>query len=349
MIGKLFESLPRELQEAYHKSPKRGSKAQLAMKIIVARHLWELGFRRVKFEKPLTLPGGEVILIDVHEEERNLYIECETLPRRSEIKKRVQRIKAADPSAKYVLALPDYMGYEGERLEDLVEVWVVCRDGRVLKPKEWVKWRKNYLLEAANPKKLALLLKYYESEREFIRYWDKVRKGTQFMFSAYMKATASIVGDESWLHGLSIRCRLDSILEFSRDLIKDVKAELLAEMVEITNRLMSLNNPYRLRLNDDGSLSVEFDFEDQVWLGEADALAYSKNTRKRAKHLKATMRELQMLSKYIKPKIQECMQTLTELSIGELCHILNRGEITIQNKKLLEKLGLNRQYIIQPR
>ena len=56
----LLNSLPQELRRAYDDSPKRGSVAQLLMKLIVAKHLWGLGFRQIAFEKPFTLPGGEV-------------------------------------------------------------------------------------------------------------------------------------------------------------------------------------------------------------------------------------------------------------------------------------------------
>lgn len=338
----LFNSLPQELRGIYNDSPKRGSIAQLLMKLIVARHLWGLGFRQIAFERSFILPSGEVVIVDVYAGEERLCIECETSPRRSDVRNRIERLRTADPIAKHVLAVPDYLGYEAGRFERLTEVWVVCRDGRVLKPKEWVEWRRNYLLEAADARKLAVLIKCYREKREFVKHERMLEKRLLLMLSGCMSAIAvSVAGYSSWLSGQPMEWSLSRITDFSESLMEDIRFELLADIVELTNRVITLTTPYRLRLKSDGVVVAETDLDALEWLGESDAPADAKNARKRAKQLKTMLMEMEMLSKTIKPKVQECLKAM-EYPIYELLEIIRKGKITINNVGLLEKLGLTK-------
>ena len=256
-------------------------------------------------------------------------MECETNPRRSDVKDRIERLHTAEPAAKYVLAVPDYLGYEAGGFERLTEVWVVCRDGRVLKPKEWVEWRKNYLLEAVNVEKLAVLLRSYRHGCELHSRWLSLRERLLLRLSGYVSAVAaSVLGDPSWLEGQPINWRLNYMTEFRESLLREIRVELLADIVELTNRVMALSTPYRLRLNDDGVLTAESDLDAMDWLGESDAPAPAENARKYAKHLKTMLTEMQMLSDVVKPKIEGLLQNM-EYPIHELLEI-GRASPTIK-------------------
>lgn len=335
LLDSLVKMLPQELRKAYSESPRENNNAHRAVEVIVARHLYDLGFRQIAFEKPLQLSDGRVTIVDVYGGEDRLCIECKTRLRRSAIIEKIEQIRLADPGAKYVIAVPDYMGYRARKFEDLAEVWVACRDGRVLKPGEWIEWRKNYLLGAVDAQKIALLLECYRDEVGLIANYEEGKRDIMSMLSGYMAAAASILGDASWLQGQPPNYRfpqIDETLEFARSLAEDIRMELLAEIVELVNRLVSLSEPYRLRLEDDGVLAVEYDLELDEWLGE-----------KPIKSKKTKDLELRMLCKNLKPKIQACMESLlkkTEENSARalLYEMLEEGKIAIHNKRLLEKL-----------
>jgi len=337
LVNKLVQMLPQELRKAFWESPKRGSEAQLAMKVIVAGHLWQQGFRQVKFEKLFTLPDGKYILVDVYGGEQNLCVECETRPIRSDIKDRIKQIKAAHPAATHVLAVPDYLGYEAQKFEDLTEVWVVSRDARVLKPKEWVEWRERYLIGDVDAERIGLLLKCYAEEAEMYACWKREKQSLLSELSSYLAALAtSATGDVSLIQGLSINWNLEHYIEGPKTMMELFRAELLYDIVELANRLLMLTTPYKLKLEDDGTLIVTEDIEAMDWLGHDDSPKISMAECRR--RFRTTIKELEKISKTIKPKIKSYIEKVDWAKL-ELINSIKKGKITIHNKRLQQTLN----------
>lgn len=139
-----------------------------------------------------------------------------------------------------------------------------------------------------------------------------------------------------------LNCNLpmvEGIIEFGKELMEEIRAELLIEVIEVVNRLLELGAPYRLKLKR-GELDVEWDPEIEEWLG-GNPLTCPGNSERCRNFYRTLRAELLMLSQRIRPEIQMHMRALLEgQALAELRETVSRGDVTIRNERLLEKLGL---------
>lgn len=271
LLERTVEALPDSLREAYEHASRKGSEAHELLRLFVAQYLWANGFRCISFEKAVNHNGQQNICVDVYEDTLNLFVECERNPDKREVNDRRQAIKNVHPSAKFVLATQDRMGWRALRLRSAAdEVWVVCRDGRVLTPVEWADERRKTLQNTLNPVEGYMNI-YMEAEEEYHKfrrlgneeevYW------MQLINQACLKTTQFHV---EWLKGIRVRGVWTKHVEEAKQRMEEAKAKIVAKVVELLNAIISLSSPYTFRLNEDGVVEVGVDWDAWQWLGWKD-------------------------------------------------------------------------------
>jgi hypothetical protein len=332
MLVELINSLPEELRKTYEASIRRSSTVQEMMKLIVAKHLWNNGFRRIAFEKPFSLPDFSMIYVDMYDADHKMCIECEFQPAKNDVITRAEQIRLADPEAKYVLAVHDTSGWKAKDFEGLAdEVWVVCRDGRVLSPDEWCEWRKSYVQKAINHEKLNLLIECYREAIEEYKDWYEKKEQTRLTALYWInKVIKAVTANAPTLNYEKFIWRFDDYLNYYVKMMQCLKTEILAETLHAVNRIVQFNLPYVLSLTPDGLLQFEIDKDLEEWLGyeypKSDDYGYIA---------KMMEKELTIIKQQANTqKNQSATENIT--AIGKLCQLIVKAQIDLHNKELSE-------------
>ena len=272
LLEKVVDSLPEKLREAYESAPKRGTEAHEVLRLLVARHLWNMGHRDISFEKAINGGQEQDAYIDIYVGENNLFVECERVVDRMKALERMQRIREAHPGSKFTVALQDRMGWLSRKLTGAAdEIWIVSIDGQVKAPWEWIEERKSLLqsLFAADGFRAQMedLVRTEEEYRRLVKleeeeklYWQTLLAKTIFKASA----------EASWLNNLKIRGAWSIYAEKTWQKLNQTRMAITRRVVELLNATLSLSSPYVLKLGDDYSLCVEVDWDRWQWLGWRD-------------------------------------------------------------------------------
>lgn len=314
----------------------------------MAKYLWDNGFRSISFEK--SVPNGhENMCIDIYEESLVLFVECERQPERKAVIERLKRLKDAYPTAKFVLATQDRVGWRALRLGQVAdEVWVVCRDGRILTPAEWAEERRRTLQSIFNDAELQGLiniysqtLEDYEKFRELSleeeTYWRQLLTQT-CLKTRHFKA--------EWLQSLAVKGVWRKHVEAAERQLQEVKNRVMGKVVELLNAILSLSSPYIMTLDGNGEITVAVDWDAWQWLGWKD---YPSKNPAAATHYRILeenlQKELKIATRNIKPKRMENkneIKSTVELrqQIKELQIMMDDVESMIQT---LLKMSKNQQ------
>ncbi|MEM3788804.1 MAG: hypothetical protein QXN95_02935 [Candidatus Bathyarchaeia archaeon] len=171
------------------------------------------------------------------------------------------------------MSTQDRMGWRALRLRGVAdEVWVVCRDGRVLTPAEWAEERRKMLKTIFNPIELGGYMNLYgEAEEEYHKFRrlldeEEVLWG-QLLNQACLK-TAEFCSE--WLKDLSVRGVWCKHVEDAKNRMEEAKTKIVAKVVELLNAIVSLSSPYTLQLGKDRIIEVGVDWDAWQWLGWKD-------------------------------------------------------------------------------
>jgi len=332
LLGEIIDSLPEELRREYL-STERGTVVQGIMKLIVARHLWSKGLRHITFERPSHLHGS-MIYIDVYASDSNICVECEFKPSRKGVIERGGEIRQAVPGAKYVLAVHDMMGWYAGKFVGLAdEVWVVCRNGLVLTPSEWVEWRKSYITEPLNIGKLTLLANCLEKSRALLEGWGEMDEKLRMDVMGWWRSLAKAALSMETIHDIPIKTPLARYIEFEKKLVEGLEGEIIGELLEVMNRLVQLTMPYTLRMKD-GALEFGIDMDLFEWLGHKD---YPADVDNYNLFLKLYKLELNVLADHMRTNWRR-LEDEDVPALAQLRQQFEKGKISITNQKLLEML-----------
>ncbi len=274
----------------------------------MAKCLWDNGFRSVSFEK--SVPNGyENMYIDIYEESLVLFVECERYPERKSVIERLKGLRDAYPTARFVLAVQDRMGWRAPGLSQAAdEVWVVCRDGRVLTPTKWAEERKRMLQSIFNDAELQGLINIYNQTLENYRrfrelsleeeaYWRQLLTQT-CLKTRHFKA--------EWLQDLAVKGVWHKYVETAERKLQQIKNRIMEKNVELFNAILSLSSPFTLKFDENGEITVEVDWDAWQWLGWKD---YPNKDPAAAAHYRVLeeniQKELKIATKGNKPKRME--------------------------------------------
>ena len=247
--------------------------------------------------------------IDIYEEKLVLFVECERQPERKAVIERLKRLKDAYPTAKFVLAIQDRMGWKALRLGQVAdEVWVVCRNGRILTPAEWAEERRRALQSIFNDAELQGLmniysqtLEDYEKFRELSleeeTYWRQLLTQT-CLKTRHFKA--------EWLQSLAIKGVWHKHVEAAEGQLQEVKNRVMGKVVELLNAILSLSSPYMMTLDGNGEIRVAVDWDAWQWLGWKDYPSKNPASVAHYRILEENIqKELKIATRNIKPKRME--------------------------------------------
>ncbi|MEM0488105.1 MAG: hypothetical protein QW707_02755 [Candidatus Bathyarchaeia archaeon] len=273
LLERAVDALPDPIREAYEAAPRKGSEAHEVLRLLVAMYLWSNGYGSISFEKCVNHNGVQNMCVDIYEDTLNLFVECERFPDKKAIADRQKAIKDVYSTAKFVLATQDRMGWRALRLRGVAdEVWVVCRDGRVLTPAEWAEERRKMLKTIFNPIELGGYMNLYgEAEEEYHKFRRLLdEEGVlwgQLLNQACLKTAEFRV---EWLKDLSVRGVWCKHVEDAKNRMEEAKTKIVAKVVELLNAIVSLSSPYTFRLSESGVIEVGVDWDAWQWLGWKD-------------------------------------------------------------------------------
>lgn len=217
------------------------------------------------------------------------------------------------------------------------EVWVVCRDNRILKPTEWVRWRTTYLQQAINPQKLVLLMKCYREALERLNYWLELREKFRLTALDWINVVAqTAMPNAPKIDHKKFSWRFDSTINYYTKMLRYLRLEIIAETVEAANRIAQLHFPYTISLDAEGTLTLKIDDDLSQWLGEDD-YPYKNNDKEAYKTIR---RELAIIAQHIHQQTKANTTKENETpAIIKLYQLIKNGQTNIiSNKKFLNEI-----------
>jgi hypothetical protein len=308
LLERIVESLPDQLRQAYEAAPRKGSEAHEILRLFVAKYLWDNGFRSISFEK--SVPNGrENMCIDIYEERLVLFVECERQPERKAVIERLKRLKDAYPTAKFVLATQDRMGWRALRLGQVAdEVWVVCRDGRILTPAEWAEERRRTLQSIFSDVELQGLMNIYNKTLEDYRKFRELSLEEETYWRQLLTQTClkTRYFQAEWLQSLAVKGVWHKHVEAAERQLQEVKNRVMGKVVELINAILSLSSPFAMKLDGNGEITVAVDWDVWQWLGWKDYPSKNPTAAAQYKILEENIqKELKIATRNIKPKRME--------------------------------------------
>ncbi|MEM0358303.1 MAG: hypothetical protein QXL77_08060 [Candidatus Bathyarchaeia archaeon] len=305
-LERIVDALPSSIKEAYENAPRKGSEPHEILRLLAVMYLWNHGYRSISFEKCVNHNGGQNMCVDIYENTLGLFVECERFPDKKAIADRQRAIKDVYPTAKFVIATQDRMGWRALRLQGVAdEVWIVCRDGRVLTPTEWVEERRKTLKSIFNPIELGSYVSVYEEAEEEYRKFkrladEKEAFWRQILGQACLK-TAQFHAE--WLNDLNIKGAWFKHVEAASKRMEEAKTKIIAKVVELLNAIFSLSSPYTLKLSESYIIEVCVDWDAWQWLGWKDHPSKSPAASAQYRILEKNLqRELKIATGNIKPE-----------------------------------------------
>jgi hypothetical protein len=351
LLERVVESLPDQLREAYKAAPRKSSQAHEILRLFIAKYLWDNGFRGISFE--WSVPnGGENMCIDIHEEGLVLFVECERRPERKAVAERLRRLRDIYPTAKFVLATQDRMGWRALRLGQVAdEVWVVDRSGRVLTPAEWAEERRRLLQSIFNDSELQGLLNIYRQTLESYEKFRELCMEEEIYWRQLLTQTCLKTRhfQAEWLQGLTIKGVWRKHLEAAEKQLQDVKKRIMGKIVELLNAILSLSSPYTTSLNENGEITVAVDCDAWQWLGWKDYPSKNLAAALQYRILEENLqKELKIATRNIKPKSVENKNEIKRKV--ELRQQIKELQTTIDEMKstILTLLEMNKRPIQKP-
>ncbi|MEM2281856.1 MAG: hypothetical protein QXZ68_07760 [Candidatus Bathyarchaeia archaeon] len=353
LLESILETLPAPLKEAYDAAPRKNSTAHEILRLLVAKYLWENGYRKISFETSVNCCHGENIYVDVHEKTLGLFIECERNPDRKAINDRRKTITNVYPTAKFVLATQDRMGWKALKLAGLAdEVWVVCRDGRVFTPTEWVEERCKTLKAIFNPAELGDYISVYEEAEEEYRKFKRLADEEEAFWRQILDQTCLRTAEfrMEWLKNLRIRGAWSRYAEAAEKRMEEAKNKIIAKVVELLNAVLSLSSPYTLKLCNDYVIEVGVDWDAWQWLGWKDHPSKSPAASAQYRILEKNLqRELKIATGNIKPEKHKQVDSKAEIKwIIEYKHTFKELRKDIEEIKKMIPLLAQRLQPPQP-
>lgn len=269
LLQRIVEALPENLKEAYASASRKGSEAHEILRLLAAQHLWKNGFRDISFEKTVNGYNGQNMCVDIYEGSQGLFIECERHPDREDVLKRRQRIRGAHPYAKFILATQDRMGWKAKRLLDAAdEVWVVSKDGQVKTPQAWVEERKRQLQSIINVVEMQGLINAYKKAEEEYRKLVKLEEEEEVYWQLQLTGASLKLfkGETELQKDLKIKGVWSKYTEKAKQEMREIRQKIIEKLVELLNATLSLSSPYKVRLIDEHTLTIDVDWDAWQWL-----------------------------------------------------------------------------------
>ncbi|MBC7129719.1 hypothetical protein H5T51_00675 [Candidatus Bathyarchaeota archaeon] len=268
----LVESLPEGLRNQFKEDvAPLYSSTKCWVIAAVAKHLVAQGCNAITFRKALATPGDRKFYVDIYCGDRNLYIICldGDAPW---LFNRLDAIRRIDMQAKVVVAAQDWLAWA---LTDMSikadEVWVVSREGLVLRLMEWIEKRRQLLVDSAlnTASKLEELWHHFNEVKE--NYESTRRAGqdlcnnicgllVQLTQALGMKSVELVANREyqtekmDLLNGLWAEMRI-------------TKNEMLKAILNLANKLLAVYTPYVLSITEKGGVYVYRDPSVEQWIG----------------------------------------------------------------------------------
>lgn len=330
IVEKLEEKLPKELRLKWRGARHDDSDLHRAMKLIVALHLLNIGHHNIEFEYYVKGDDG-FYYVDVCDLDGKAFIECIRESEPSALKSKYMALKKVKPDFKVIAAVRDVMSWEADKYANACDdVWVLRIDGTVLNYRDWPNWRIQYLLEPLNPAKIEFLSKIYRYAFCLNKTYasDRARQIREFKEAFRFVLRELGVSSKLMVSLMDKRLRVDRdpLIEGSYDLIREVKREIVASLVELFNRLMEISKPYKIGLMEDGSIKLEFDCDVDTWLGNEFNTDNEEKIRERGwRNLKI---EVNLLKEYF-PIIDPLEETQA------LSEELKKVTEEVENKKIV--------------
>ena len=350
-LNRFINLLPNELKRAFYASPRCYPPGRImlgattcvheAMKAIVAKHLWNRGLRSITFEKPLNLPGGELIYIDVYEESSRIAVECIFKARLSDLREKAFKIRQADPNARIIAAIHDTRGWDAGRFLNLAhEVWVVCRDGQVLSAPEWADKRKMILKGAVEAERITLLLKCYlevldylnECNYEKMSSYQETLRWINMFVNALLPSAPKIEVEYDRFADKTY----DKNINYYTKILGYLKQEILAEIIGAINVIVGFYTAQALSLDENGVLHYNSDPNLMDWLGVSDDVEDSPE-----EVLRKVKVELGIVAEQLKRHASETGQSVKrqQFSLVKLYNLVAGGrKDIIRNRRFLEEI-----------
>ncbi|MEM3766585.1 MAG: hypothetical protein QXU46_06125 [Candidatus Bathyarchaeia archaeon] len=308
LLESIIETMPAPLKEAYDAVPRKNSAAHEILRLHVAKYLWNNGYRDISFETSVNCGYGESICVDIHERTLGLFVECERNPDKKAVSNRRRAIMDVYPTAKFVLATQDRMGWKALKLAGVAdEVWVVCRDGRVLTPTEWAEERSKTLKSILNSVELEGYMNFYRQAEEDYQKFKRLSSEEDLYWRQILTLACMNVSQfqAEWLNSVSIRGVWDKHIEDARKRMEEAKTKIISKVIELLDAILALSSPYRIRLLDNATITIEVDWNAWQWLGWKDYPAKEPEAALQYQILEENLKkELKIATKDLKQKLK---------------------------------------------
>ncbi|MDW8022785.1 MAG: hypothetical protein RMJ15_03465 [Nitrososphaerota archaeon] len=344
-LERVAETLPTPLKEAYDSAPRKSSDAHEILRLLVSKYLWDNGYRSISFETSINCGCEENMCIDIHERTLGLFIECERNPERKAISDRRRAVMDVYPTAKFVLATQDRMGWRALKLTDVAdEVWVVCRDGRVLTPTEWAEERCKTLKSIFNRVELEGYLNLYRrADEDYHRI--RMLSGEEELFWRQILTNACMKTSQfqaDWLKDINVKGVWSKQLENARKRMEEAKFKIIVKVVELLNAILALSSPYIVKFTEDAALTVEVDWDAWQWLGWRDYPRKEPEAATQYQILEENLqRELKIATKNVNKRLKgTCYPLKQKIERDQIIEELKKEVAEIKNALplLVEKL-----------
>lgn len=319
------KKLPPPLRAKYLRKKRSTSRLQEVMEIIVALYLWQIGHRQIEFEYYID-GGGHAMYPDVCDLDGKIIVECVKEADVKDIAERYNMLKAARPDYKIVIAVRDVNGWwAGKYLNACDDIWVLRMNGDVIAFKDWPSWRIHYLLEPLNREKLELLNALYEwAVNEYEHLLSLKERDIRVVTAIISYVLESIdlprsllikPGQDKFKSDDGVR------IETLKKFVEGVRREMLRSLIELINRLMEIAQPYRLELLPDNSISIKFNSDMNLWLGNE----FTTNDKLGWKNLE---KEVEILQQHLPKKGVNKIAELARRA-GEIAEEALNGKVKI--------------------
>ncbi|MEM1530371.1 MAG: hypothetical protein QXI05_02400 [Candidatus Bathyarchaeia archaeon] len=337
LIEKLEKKLPEKLRLKWREARYDDSDLHRAMKLIVAFHLLSIGHNNIEFEYCVE-DGGKLYYVDVCDLDGKAFIECVRESEPSAIRSKYTVLKRVKPDFKVIVAIRDVMGWEADKYASTCDdVWVLRIDGSVLDYRDWPTWRIQYLLEPLSPAKIEILSKIYKYARCVNKMFASSKAHQIREFSEVFELVLRELEVSNELRVLlkdrKIRTSEDRHIEYSHNLIREVKREIMVSLLELINRLLEISKPYKVSLVDDESLRLEYYNDVSTWLGNEFSTDDINEIEERGR--RNLEREISLLKKHF--QIMDPAEEIPILSeeLREATERVKSKNIMLFNSKLL--------------
>ncbi|MEM2129632.1 MAG: hypothetical protein QXZ70_03430 [Candidatus Bathyarchaeia archaeon] len=270
-LGELIKDLPEKIQaQITCNAALSHNPAKQLMLAAAAKYLVNRGLKEIALWKTVLAYGGSKFHVDIYCMERNMYVTCleQSAPWAND---RAYMIRKADQQAIVVMVVKDWFAFSADDLKTVAdEVWVVDREGAVLKLEEWREQRHKYLtnttLEFA--REIRGLCKHLEIvKNEYINARNSELDLYNYITSQLIQLGKAVKLNElNWLTNRKYITGKSELLTCLNLEMKLTRNEILRITIDFANKLLTKYKPYMLNVTESGEIFVYADPDAWQWI-----------------------------------------------------------------------------------